>query len=68
MRGALVKLCLGRRDVEAFAEAVLDEAEVAKHLVLYLKGIPLSARMLGSASLMANQIPRDWQTRRGVGY
>ena len=45
--GACVTLHLHGRDVDAFAEAVLDEETVARRVVDYIRRIPMSARSLG---------------------
>jgi deazaflavin-dependent oxidoreductase (nitroreductase family) len=45
--GAPVKLHLRGHDVDAFAEAVLDEQAVKAHLGAYLRQILFSARSLG---------------------
>ena len=45
--GACVTLHLHGRDVDAFAEAVLDEETVARRVADYVRRIPMSARSLG---------------------
>jgi deazaflavin-dependent oxidoreductase (nitroreductase family) len=45
--GACVTLHLHGRDVDAFAEAVMDEETVAARLADYVRRIPMSARSLG---------------------
>ncbi len=44
--GAPVTLYLRGRQVEAVADALMDEGEVAAHLRTYLHAIPISARAL----------------------
>jgi deazaflavin-dependent oxidoreductase (nitroreductase family) len=45
--GADVKLHIRGKDVQAFAEAVLDEKIVATQIMEYVRRIPMSARALG---------------------
>lgn len=53
--GANVSLLLQGKTVSAFAEAELDETEVEKRLLDYIRHIPMSARAFGVR--MENEIP-----------
>jgi len=46
-QGAQVHLRLDGKDVEGFAEAVLDEKAVAAQIEQYVRHLPMSARSLG---------------------
>jgi deazaflavin-dependent oxidoreductase (nitroreductase family) len=45
--GAEVELHIRGKDVQAFAEAILDEETVATQIMEYVRQIPMSARALG---------------------
>ena len=54
--GADVGLLLKRKPVTAFAEAILDEAEVEAQLREYVQRMPVSARALG---LLEKNVPNE---------
>ncbi len=45
--GACVRMHLHGRDIEGFAEAVVDEEAVARQVAEYVQHIPMAARSLG---------------------
>jgi deazaflavin-dependent oxidoreductase (nitroreductase family) len=55
--GAVVEMRIHGKDVRGFAEAILDEDEVANRIGDYLKHIPLAAKALGAR--MENAVPNE---------
>lgn len=45
--GAIVEMRIRGKDVEGFAETILDEEDVADQLVAYLRHVPMAAKPLG---------------------
>jgi deazaflavin-dependent oxidoreductase (nitroreductase family) len=45
--GAEVEMCLRGKDVNGFAEAILDEEAVAAQVIEYIRHIPMAAKGLG---------------------
>lgn len=59
--GAEVGLLLKRKSVTAFAETILDEAEVEAQLREYVQRMPVSARAIG---LLEKNVPNEDSIKR----